>query len=481
MLRSMPTPPNILLFISDQQRTDTLACYGNDWIASPHQDALAERSFVFDRTYVTQAVCTPARGSLITGLYPHTHGCVVNRVKLDDRIASIAEMLPSTYAKALFGKWHLGDDSVRQHGFDEWISVEDDHRDRYTQAGLPFSDYYQWMRDEQGIEPEDTSATGEIIFSPTQRSKLGPQHQMASYVADHSERFIHANVDRPWLLVFSTFEPHPPMNGPYNGMYDAESIPRGPTFQKPPEGHSLFNRSRADHHPNAEVPGESWRDDAHLLEQRANYYGNVKIIDDAVGRMVQALEASGQMENTIFAFTSDHGEMLGDHSMMGKRAFYDESARVPFILSVPWMTKTMRRVPGVFGQADLVPTLLDLAGQPVPSAVEGQSLTAALTGELDLRDHVAFMEWNGVGDRNLGNPVTNRLATLPWRSIVTGDGWKLNLCAKDQCELFDLNSDPAEQTNLFEESARRERIRALTARIRQWQQETGDDAPLPAV
>ena len=384
--------PNILLFISDQQRTDTLGCYGNPWIRSPHQDALAARSFLFENTYVTQPVCTPARGSLITGLYPHTHGCMVNRDKLADRFASLAEMLPDSYRTAHFGKWHLGDDSTCQHGFDEWVSSEDDHRDRYTRPGLPFSSYYYWMR-EQGIEPEDRCATGELIFSPEQRSRLGAEHQMAAYVAGHAERFIRANSARPWLLVFSTFEPHPPMHGPYNGLYDARAIPNRPTFQAFPEGHSLFNRSRAGHHPNPRMPGESWRDGAHLLEQRANYYGNVKIIDDAVGRMVRVLEESGQMDRTIFAFTSDHGEMLGDHSMMGKRAFYDESARVPLLLSVPWLTRTQRRFEGVFGHADLVPTLLDLAGLALPDALQGRSLAGALNGDLDLRRHVAFMEW----------------------------------------------------------------------------------------
>ena len=475
-----PHQPNIVLFISDQQRTDTMASYGNPWIRSPHQDALAARSFLFENTYVTQPVCTPARGSLITGLYPHTHRCLVNRVKLADRFASLAEMLPDSYRSAHFGKWHLGDDSLPQHGFDEWVSTEDDHRDRYTRTGLPFSSYYYWMR-EQGIEPEDRCATGELIFSPDQRSKLDPEHQMAAYVAGHAERFVRANAARPWLLVFSTFEPHPPMHGPYNGLYDAEEIPSRPAFRAFPEGHSLFNRSRAAHHPNPRVPGESWRDDAHLLEQRANYYGNVKIIDDAVGRMVRALEESGQMERTIFAFTSDHGEMLGDHGMIGKRAFYDESARVPFLLSVPWLTRTQRRVEGVFGHADLVPTLLDLAGVALPDALQGRSLAGSLTGDLDLRRHAAFMEWNGIGDRDLGNPVTNLMATLPWRGIVTGDGWKLNLCAGDQSELFDLNDDPYEQSNRFTDAAQRDRVRELAARIRLWQVETADDAPLPAV
>jgi arylsulfatase len=476
----MPDQPNILLFISDQQRTDTLKCYGNDWIQSPHQDALAERSFVFENTYVTQAVCTPSRGSLMTGLYPHSHGCVVNRIKLRDEIPSIAEMLPTTYRKAMFGKWHLGDDSVRQHGFDEWISTEDDHRNMYSRPGLPFSSYYCWMK-EQGIEPENNSATGEIIFSPNQRSKLSAEYQMATFVANHSERFIRENTDQPWLLVFSTFEPHPPMTGPYDGMYDPDDLPLGPTFRKKPEGHSLFNRARAEHCLNNRAEGGDLREEKSGRKSRAQYYGNVKIIDDAVGRMVKVLEETGQMENTVFAFTSDHGEMAGDHAMMGKRAFYEESARVPLILSVPWLTKEQKRIDGVFGQADLISTLLEFANQPVLESLPGRPCVDVLRGETNLENHAAFMEWNGIGDRNLGNDQINLMATLPWRCVVMGDRWKLNLCAGDQCELFDLNTDPYEETNLFDDPAHRDRIREMAAKIRLWQHETGDDAPLPVV
>lgn len=133
----------------------------------------------------------------------------------------------------------------------------------------------------------------------------------------------------------------------------------------------------------------------------------------------------------------------------------------------------------MFGQADLIPTVLDLAGQPVPEVCQGRSVAGALTGDMDLRDHTAFMEWNGIGDRNLGNPDINLMATLPRRTAITGDRWKLNLCAGDQCELFDLNTDPCEESNLFDDPAHRDRIRDIAAKIRLWQCETGDTASLP--
>jgi arylsulfatase A-like enzyme len=475
----MPDNPNILLFISDQQRTDTMACYGNDWIKSPHQDALASRSFVFENTYVTQAVCTPSRGSLITGLHPHTHGCVINRTQLVPEIPTIAEMLPDTYRKAHFGKWHLGDDTRKQHGFDEWISTEDNHRANYSDPDLPYTDYYHWMK-EKGYEPEGRLPNGDAIFSAKQRYRCPPECQMGAFVADHSERFMRDNVDNPWLLVFSTFEPHPPMTGPYDDMYDPEEIPVGPGFLKHPEGHSYWDRARAEHYPRVTVDGEELSDEAGWRKLRAQYFGLVKIIDDAVGRLVNVLEETGQFENTILAFTSDHGEMAGDHNMLEKRAFYEESARVPFILSVPWLTKEQKRVDGIFSHVDLVPTLLDLAGHSAAESVEGSSQAEVLEGG-DLGENAAFMEWQGIGDRNLGNPTINKLATLPWRSVVTADRWKLNLCAGDQCELFDLNNDPYELVNLYNDPEHQDRIRMMAADVRLWQHRTGDTVPLPSV
>ena len=250
----MARQPNIIIFISDQQRTDTMACYGNDWIQSPHMNALSERSYVFENTYVTQAVCTPARGSLMTGLYSHTHGCMVNNVGLRDDTKTIAEMLPDTYRKAHFGKWHLREDAFCQHGFDEWACTEDSRRPRYKTPDPPWGAYHLWLK-EKGYEPEATMANGEKHFSPIQRATLPAECQMAAFVAECSDRFIRENEDRPWLLVFSTFEPHPPFTGPHDGLYDGDEIPLGPTFMKYPEGHSRWKRVRADYYPGAPKNG----------------------------------------------------------------------------------------------------------------------------------------------------------------------------------------------------------------------------------
>jgi arylsulfatase A-like enzyme len=203
--------------------------------------------------------------------------------------------------------------------------------------------------------------------------------------------------------------------------------------------------------------------------------------------VLHTLDESGQAGNTVFAFTSDHGEMAGDHLMLEKRLFYEESARVPFLLRVPWLGEQQQRVRGVCSHVDMVPTLLDLAGHQIPDELPGRSLAGALTGALDLRQHDAFIEWNGISDtpdcvvhdRELGSPQINVANARLWRGVVTGDRWKLNLCAQDDCELFDLANDPHELTNLFGDVGHARRARDLAARIRQWQADSGDSAPLP--
>ena len=135
---------------------------------------------------------------------------------------------------------------------------------------------------------------------------------------------------------------------------------------------------------------------------RAQYFANVTLVDRNVGRIMSALEESGMAEDTVVVFTSEHGEMAGDHGMLEKRSLYEEASRVPLLVRVPWLSDRQTRIGGVIGQIDLVPTLLDLAGEPVPGHLEGESRLPVLRGEARLDDNAAFLQWNGVGDRNLG-------------------------------------------------------------------------------
>ena len=502
----MPDRPNVLLICTDQQRRDTMACYGNDWVQSPNVNALADESYVFENCYVTVAVCSPARASLLTGLYPHTAGVIKNSVPLPDASPTIAELAPEDYTTAKFGKWHLGNDLVQQHGFDEWVATEDEHESNPTHTRrehrFRHSEYFDFLKP-RGYQPHRRTDGG-YAFSQQQRSMLPEEHTMATFLGDNVADFIRRNTEDPWLMCAMFFEPHPPYNGPFNEMYDPAEVPTSPIFLREPDANTpLWHRRRARHHlvngvsdrfrvsdeqsPSLDVGAESrpleTEDDWRAL--RARYFGLVTLMDKGVGKILNALDETGQADRTVVVFTSDHGDGIGDRGMLGtKRAFYDEIAGVPLLMRVPWMNRSQRRVAGSIGHVDIVPTLLELmgvGGAEMPDHLQGQSRVDVLNGTAELCGDV-FMQWYGHSPTvPLGNDDIERMSNVSWRSVVTSDRWKLNLSPGDQCELYDLKVDPYEMNNRFGDPECRDRVRDMTARIRIWQQAVGDELTLPSV
>jgi arylsulfatase len=467
----------------DQLRWDALGCTGSGYVHTPNIDALARRGVVLRNAYCASPVCSPARASWLSGLYPHATGQWINYgprragqpgCRMREDVVTIADVLAAEgYRCANAGVWHLGDDEHPQHGFEAgWITYRY-HRDPDDPLVRYFADCGVANPYRRGAPEVQRYGPNTLPFGTI----ADPRQQRTTWTVDRAVELLDDLAGSPFFLLCGVKDPHPEM------MVMPELLARYPEAEVPlpvSRHDPLAGKPRYQHHAKFRIPPGTL-DDRSYRRMFAHYYALITHIDAEMGRLLGHLQQLGLADDTVVVFSSDHGEMLGDHGMMGKRAFYEESARVPFLLSVPWLTRTQRRVDGVLGHVDLVSTLLDLAGVTRPDTLQGRSLAGALTGDLDLRQHSAFMEWNGVGDRDLGNPVTNRMATVPWRSIVTGDRWKLNLCAGDQSELFDLNADPWEQTNRFDDPAHRDRIRELAARIRLWQVETGDDAPLPAV
>ena len=493
MIPMQDRKPNILFILTDQQRRDSMRAYGNKWIKTPNLDKLANRSFVFENTYVTQPVCTPARASIMTGLYPYATGLQRNNIPLSRDIPTIGDMISDEYYNAHMGKWHLGDDMTAQHGFDKWEAVEDFQRVRTTRKEYRYQEapYNQWLRD-HGVDPpsmqvsyEGWVGVAELTEEQTQAGFLG--HTAANFILDYPKG---SHADQPWMLFVNFFEPHPPYTGPLNHLYNPQDVEVGSGFRKRPDSGSLVNRLRSDFYMNGgNNPLGTVGGDHHdtsteegFRKLRAQYFANVTLVDNQLGKIFNSLEKSGQAENTIIVFTSEHGEMAGDHGMLEKRSLYEEASNVPLLIYVPWLNaNNQQRIAGSVGQVDLVPTLLDLSGSDIPEHLEGKSLVPVLQGDEDLSENDVFIQWNGMGDRNLGSPEINRMVSIPWRGVVTGDRWKLNLSPGDQCELYDLNSDPHELDNLFNIQEHKDRVRVMTARIRIWQDETGDDMPLPAV
>ena len=224
MPRTTPRKPNLLFIFTDEQRADTMACYGNRWIHTPNLNRLAEESFVFQNAYVSQTVCTPSRSTIMTGLYPHTNGCTANNIPLRPETRTIAEMIDQDYVRAYYGKWHLGDEVIAQHGFDDWVSIEDMYRGHYSKEEYlsTMSDYHHFLV-KNGFEPNGESH-GSKVFGRTMAAKLPEEYTKAAFLGRRAAEFIRSHRDEPFALYVNFLEPHMPFTGPFNDLYDPAAI-----------------------------------------------------------------------------------------------------------------------------------------------------------------------------------------------------------------------------------------------------------------
>lgn len=228
--------PNLVFILTDQQRFDTMGCYGNDRIQTPILNKLASESFVFEHAYVTQPVCTPSRSSIMTGLQPHTNGCTSNNIYLKPEQRTIAEMISDDYLCAYYGKWHLGDEIIPQHGFEKWVSIEDYYRRSYSQKEYRsrFSNYHHFLI-ENGFTPDAESPEikdGMLgCFDRHMTARLPERFTKATFLGREAARFIRDHRQHPFVLYVGFLEPHEPYAGPFDEMYPPEGLPTGPHFR----------------------------------------------------------------------------------------------------------------------------------------------------------------------------------------------------------------------------------------------------------
>ena len=484
--------PNLLFLFTDEQRYDTLSVYGNSRIEMPNLNRLAERSCVFDRAYVTQSLCTPSRSTLMTGLYPHTNGCRKNNIPLPPDTPCLPEMLPAGgYATGYHGKWHLGDEIFAQHGFEDWASIEDLYSKHYSEGRDPDakSSYHHWLI-ERGRQPEDGN-----VFNRGETARMPEELSKPAYLAEEACRFLRANRDNPFVLCVNFLEPHMPFFGPRDDQYDPAEVTLPPNFDCPPtEDQPLKTRLIERHYRHVGADGLPLDSEADWRRLIANYWGLCSLVDTHVGTILSTLEDCGLDDNTIIVYTSDHGDMMGSHRLVAKGVMFEEAIRVPMMVRLPGQ-RDPRRIEGPVSQVDVVPTLLDLMGVRPPEHLEGRSLRPELEGRRERTGRDVVVEWNekesvirglrqGALPEHLQD-VTNAEQGLAAvsdevRTLLSQDGWKLNVSPTlGEHELYDLNVDPGETTNLAGQGEHRPRMRRMLASLRQWQQETNDTVELP--
>ena len=465
--------PNLLFVWTDEQRADTMAVYGNRKIHAANLNRLAAESVVFRNAYVAQPVCTPNRSTVMTGLWPHTSGCTSNNVPLPADVPCLPEIVgDSDYRTAYMGKWHLGDEVYAQHGFEQWVSIEDGYSAYYGRGRdrKDRSDYHHFLID-RGYQPNSSN-----IFSRSFAAKRPIEHCKPKFLEMKACDFLREHRHEPFILNLNFLEPHMPFFGPLDDEHDPAAVDLPANYSDPLEDNEpLRYRALRDYYRRQYPTEDAFR------QLIAKYWGLVTQVDRSVGAILDTLERLDLAENTIVVYTSDHGDMMGSHQMIAKTVMYEESARIPWLMRVPGSRK-QQVIEDPVSHIDLVPTLLEMMGVSHDRPLPGHSLCPRIQGGQLAEDHV-FIQWNANsnGFRKPKDPDfatkedLDRAVRANIRTAVSPDGWKLCLSDLDKSQLFNLKTDPGETANLFGSSEHREVIARLTGRIHQWQQSVADE------
>ena len=477
--------PNILWIMADQLRYDCLGANSNRLIQTPHLDRLAARSARFSHAFVQSPVCVPSRISYFTGRYPHAHRNRVNYTPLDARETLIQRRLQSAgYRTGAAGKLHYYPPTAghaRSTGFDS-VRLDDG-----VSATDPFSDYVRWRKDHDPLAATPYQALAPKPGGNPFRGAIAYENSPTAWVGRETRAML-ARLTRkqqPFFLFSSFFKPHAPYTvaEPYDSLFDHVEIPL-------PRQMTLDDIQRLPLPVQRQIlrgRPQYGMDRTRLQWIYRSYYASVKMIDDEVGRILDTLRQTGQESNTILVFSTDHGDQLLEHGLEGKNVFFESSVRVPFLMALPGRIRPGRR-DEIVETVDVLPTLFDLCGLPVPSGVQGRSFAPLLTGAAPYAPReFAFAE------NIIPEVITNRALDLPY---VPGQGvggirhpdakmlrtsrWKFNHYPGHGGELYDLANDPGEERNLYSDPAQLPRVREMKDRLLDFlitAGETGQIAP----
>ncbi|CAN7722533.1 sulfatase family protein [Neorhizobium tomejilense] len=456
--------PNIIFVITDQQRFDTIAAGGFPYMKTPTLDRMVREGTYFRQTYVTSPSCAPSRASLFTGVYPHTNGVFRN----DEPWAFswVQQLAESGYRCVNIGKMHTSpfEDSF---GFHERHVVE--NKDRAT-ARLPFFlDHWDkaiWAR---GFEKpsrvtyrrrEDyRSSLGAFVW------ELPEELHSDNFVPEFAQMWLDSyKGTEPFFLQVGIPGPHPPYDPTqeYLDLYADADLPEAILSDEDNAGQpAALKKLReqhlaVDHDAVVHLPHPSKEQ---LRRQRQHYFANVSMIDAQMAKLIEAVERRGVLEDTIFIFTSDHGDSLNDHGHSQKWSMYEQSVRVPAIVWSPGRVAQGRVVDDLVSLFDFAPTVLELVGLPVPNWMEAQSLLSYLKGEECEPRKFVFSEH--AGDRIFSG--------TEFMTMIRSQRYKLvHFVDSDEGQLFDMEFDPKEMNNLWNDPAHQGTKQELIAEILKW-------------
>lgn len=436
--------PNIVVVLMDDLRWDELHCTGHPFAVTPNLDRIAAEGATFRNAFVTSPLCSPSRSCFLTGQYAHHHGITDNtdRSPASHRLPTFPRVLRDKgYETAFVGKWHMGVDDTPRPGFDHWVGF----RGQGT--------YFNPELNIDGKRAEEAGYTTDILtrhaVEVLSRSRTKPLCLWLAHKAVHPEltQLADGSVSDPNAGEFLPAERH-------KALFAGQAVPRRPNAGRPPIGKPALLRKIGDLPPLGPDTGtndETIRNRARML----------KAVDEGVGQMRAALERTGQLDNTVFVFTSDEGYFFGEHGLsIERRLAYEESIRIPMIIRYPKLIRGGTRIDAMVLGIDLAPTLLELGGAGHPGGIDGRSLFPLLRGgQSDWRSSF-LIEYSS--DRTM-----QRMLNMGYQAVRTGR-WKYTryteLSGMD--ELYDLQSDPYEMHNVIGDGAARPALDSLQAELR---------------
>lgn len=455
--------PNIVMIVTDQQRFDTIQALGFPYMDTPNLDRLVQEGVSFEQCFCAAPSCAPSRASLFTGHYPHTTGIFKNKDAW--RRSWVEQLAAAGYHCVNVGKMHSYPFETGL-GFHERYVVE--NKDRYYEGRYYFDEW------DKALHARKLPKPGRELYRqlPDYRERMGAvdwpldedMHPDA-FVGDMATWWLERHpTTEPLFMQIGFPGPHPPYDPVrrYAEPYLEKELPiagvrADDLAGQPPPFHALRQHNVEVDHDSVVHDLDPSPEQLHRL--RAYYLANVTMIDERIGGILRALEANGYLEDAVVVFTSDHGDTLGDHGHIQKWTMYEAVVRVPAVIWSPGRFKGGRRLDGLVQQMDLGATILELAGVDVPESMEARSLLPALGGDDDLGRRYVFAE----------HARDKILQETAFMTMVRSRRWKLvHFLDEPFGQLFDLQNDPGEVRNLWDDPAHEERKAEMLEVLREW-------------
>lgn len=428
--------PNFVFVLTDDQRWDAMSCAGHPFLHTPNMDRLAKEGARFTNAFVTTALCSPSRGSFLSGIYAHQHGVINNSTPWNDQIRTMPMALQEAgYDTAFIGKWHMDSQEGPRPGFNHWVSFKG-----------------------QGPYRNPTlNINGEI-------------QQVNGYITDILTRYAVEWLKKPRAKPFCLYLCHKAVHGPFSPalrhsrLYEDVVIPRPKSMTDPLTGKPQWVRLGME--PGHDSKGALTSPEGYDLFIR-DYNRTLMAVDEGIGRILDTLEKLGVLDETVITFASDNGYFQGEHGRLDKRAMYEESIRIPFLMRYPLLIKRGTIIERMVLNIDLAPTFAELAGLDVARVlpgVQGRSLLPLLRGkERNWREDWLYEYFQERGYPR--TPTMFGVRTEQWKYVEYPE-------TGDMGELYNLENDPLELCNLFEVPKYASVLSDMQARLKRLMTET---------